>query len=108
MNRKRHVFRLTVPLLSKLETLFPAQLRTRSTFIRESIDAFLRKSKRDLDRRPHRKGHYGDYKTMCVMLSNDQVEAIKAVYGDKAVSVVIEQAVKEGLRNYRLVKDLQA
>ena len=97
----RYVFRLTVSAKEKLDAVAPPRVHRRSGFIREAIVSFLCKPKQSLADRPHLRGRVEGYKQVCAILTQDQLDAIRAVYPEVSVSVVIQAAVSAELRKSR-------
>jgi|ThiBio_inoc_plan_1041526.scaffolds.fasta_scaffold02095_2 hypothetical protein len=97
----RYVFRLSAAAKEKLDEVAPPRAHQRSAFIREAIVGFLCKPKQPLADRPHLRGRQAEYKQVCAILSQEQVDAIKAVYSEVSVSVVIQAAVFSELRKAR-------
>lgn len=97
----RYNFRLSAAAKDKLDAVAPPRAHQRSAFIREAIVGFLCKPKQPLADRPHLRGRLADYTQVCAILSQDQVDAIKAVYSEVSVSVVIQAAVLSELRKAR-------
>jgi uncharacterized protein (DUF1778 family) len=97
----RYVFRLSAAAKDKMDEVAPPRAHHRSAFIREAIVAFLCKAKQPLADRPHLRGRQADYKQVCAILSQEQVDAIKAVYPEVSVSVVIQAAILSELRKAR-------
>lgn len=103
----KYVFRLSREAKEKLDAAAPPRAHKRSRFIREAIVAFLCKPKQSLADRPHLRGRSEEYKQVCAILSQDQLEAITAVYPEVSVSVVIQAAISSELRKGRYkMKDL--
>ncbi len=98
----RYVFRLSAAAKDKLDAVAPPQAHRRSGFIREAIVGFLCKPAQPLADRPHIRGRQADYQQVCAILNQEQVDAIKAVYPDVSVSVVIQAAVLSELRKKRV------
>lgn len=97
----KYVFRLSSAAKIKMDGVAPPQRKMRSPFIRDAIVAFLNQPKQALADRPHLRGRSADYKQVCAILSEDLVNAIKEVYPEVSVSVVIQAAVVFALRNDR-------
>jgi Arc/MetJ-type ribon-helix-helix transcriptional regulator len=98
----RYVFRLTTEGKKKLDEAAPPKTGrggTRSAFIREAILKLLCKPKRSLTDRPHLRGREGAYTSVCALLDEDQIEAIKKAYPEVSVSVVIQAAVTSALKS---------
>jgi len=97
----KYVFRLTAAVKMKLDAAAPPKAHRRSAFIREAILAFLCKPKQQLADRPHLRGRTTAYESVCAILNQEQIDAIKAVYPDVSVSVVIQAAVSSELKKAR-------
>jgi hypothetical protein len=97
----KYVFRITTDLKMKLDAVAPPQAHRRSGFIREALVNFLSKAKQPLVDRPHLRGRQKKYIGVCAILNQDELQAIKAVYSDVSVSVVIQAAVASELRKPR-------
>lgn len=97
----RYVFRLSAQAKEKLDAVAPPRAHQRSSFIREAIVAFLCKPKQSLADRPHLRGRVEGYKQVCAILSQEQLDAITAVYPEVSVSVVIQAAISSELRKAR-------
>ncbi|EDM82074.1 hypothetical protein LMED105_00160 [Limnobacter sp. MED105] len=96
----RYVFRLSESAKKKMDKVAPPSARARSPFIREALDEFVAlKEKRNLSDRPHMTGRPTTYIQVCATLQPEIVDAIKAVYPDTSVSVVIQAAVIHALEN---------
>jgi len=97
----RYVFRLSAQAKERLDAVAPPRVHKRSSFIREAIVAFLMKPKQGLADRPHLRGRVEGYKQVCAILSQEQLDAITAVYPEVSVSVVIQAAISSELRKAR-------
>lgn len=97
----KYVFRLTTSAKTKLDAAAPPRAHLRSSLIREAIVNFLCKPKQNLADRPHLRGRVDEYKQVCAILNEDQIDAIKSVYPEVSVSVVIQAAVTAELRKAR-------
>jgi hypothetical protein len=101
----KYVFRLSAAVKEKLDAVAPARAHRRSAFIREALVGFLCKPKQPLADRPHLRGREKAYRQICATLDQDQLDAIRTVYPEVSVSVVIQAAVSAELRKarYRMV-----
>lgn len=97
----KYVFRLSAQAKARLDDVASPLARQRSSFIREAIVAFLCKPKQSLADRPHLRGRVEGYKQVCAILTPELLDAIKAVYPEVSVSVVIQAAVSFELRKSR-------
>lgn len=105
----KYVFRLVASVKMKLDAVAPPGAHRRSAFIREAILAFLCKPRQALTDRPHLRGRATTYESVCAILNQDQIDAIKTVYPDVSVSVVIQAAVVSELKKSRYtMKNLTA
>lgn len=97
----KYVFRITTDVKAKLDAVAPPKAHRRSGFVREALVSFLSKPKQPLVDRPHLRGRKKTYIEVCAILNQDELQAIKAVYSDVSVSVVIQAAVASELRKAR-------
>lgn len=104
----KYVFRLTVEVKALLDLAAPPSSHKRSGFIRTALTAFLRKEKQPLFDRPHLRGRVKVYEEICAILREDQIEAIKQVYPEISVAIVIQAAVSSELRKIKYKNKIAA
>ena len=99
----RYNFRLNETVKMKLDTVSKEYTGRRSGFIRDAIATFLENPFQSLADRPRLRGveKTSTYVQVCAVLTDDQVDAIKAKYTDVSVSVVIQAAVSAELKKAR-------
>lgn len=95
----KYVFRLSAQLKDKLTKAGRSRAGKQSAVVRDALDGFLKKKPRSLADRPKLRGT--EYKQVCVLLDDAQIEEIKRLYPDVSISVVIQAAVLSELRKPR-------
>lgn len=88
----RFILRFSPSTLERMDAVAPPAHKKRSPFLRQALLNFLMKPAQPLADRPHIAGREG-YKKICAILDADQLSAVKNVYPEVSVSVVIQAAV---------------